>query len=96
MLDNTEQHAIALAWILVAIASLCDPLWFSFIACILTILTPPMVWSFTLPALGTLQLRIASGPPGQRMCIFIVLGLAWTLGVLVNHSARESQRWQDA
>ena len=90
MLDKSEQRAIAWAWIAVAIASLCDPLWFGFISCILTVLTPPMLWSSTFPMINALQTRITGGPPGLRVCIFVTLGLAWTLAVLVNHSARES------
>jgi len=93
MLDKSEKRAISWGWIAIAIASLTDPLWFSFIAFIITVLTPPMLWTSTLPALGALQNRITGGPPGLRMCILVTLGLAWTLAVLVNHSARETLAW---
>jgi hypothetical protein len=94
MLDTSEKRAIVWVWIGIALVSLSDPLWFTFISSIVTILTPPMLWSTTLPALGALQDRVTSGPPGLRMCIFITLGLALTLAVLVNHSARETKMWE--
>ena len=94
MLYTSEQRAIVLGWIVIAVLSLSDPLWYSFISSILTMLTPPMFWAASVPALGALQDRVTGGPPGLRMCIFITLGLAWTLLVLINHSARETKMWE--